>query len=442
LKRKILKKTKTFKFVRTSMASFGVPTAYDRRLLAMKKKKEAPVTLLNVSRCSVPRICDEIRLYGQFDDSCEKAWKQFKEIETSLWLADHRQREADKANPPTVETEVVTETKEKSDKPPANRGNHGPSKYGGTVPLTDWAWTAIEDEKTKPESALVGLSFQDIQNYSLFELRQSMKKYNIETISSKSEENYKACEGLLAKLVQLLADPKAKKVEQKKEEEVKVEDELENTNKKKEGESEEETTKEGFVLLESPKKEKKKKLVQEVEVVETGKCEPGYELSSDGKKVRVRRGNEITYDNCPTLSLYELRQELVRRKSLDDFSNGKLKINFNNMLRRLQSLLLQERQIIEEQRADSLWEKPEDIKARLLKTKAERKAEALRRSQIRQEERNKEAEKQARLKEEIGIKEDSDKDDGEKVESINKDDSVDTVEPALWEKKKSRGLYY
>ena len=112
------------------------------------------------------------------------------------------------------------------------------------------------------------------------------------------------------------------------------------------------------------------------------------------------------------------------------------------MLRRLQSLLLQERQIIEEQRADSLWEKPEDIKARLLKTKAERKAEALRRSQIRQEERNKEAEKQARLKEEIGIKEDSDKDDGEKVESINKDDSVDTVEPALWEKKKSRGLYY
>ena len=40
------------------------------------------------------------------------------------------------------------------------------------------------------------------------------------------------------------------------------------------------------------------------------------ETSSDGKKVIVRRGTDITYDNCPTLSIYELRQELVRHSPL------------------------------------------------------------------------------------------------------------------------------
>ena len=181
---------------------------------------------------------------------------------------------------------------------------------------------------------------------------------------AKANENYKACETLMVKLVQLLMDPQAHRTEQKEE-------------SKQEAE---EVTTEGFVVLDSPTKTIQKTTNPSTA---TAVALPSHETSSDGKQVRVRRGTEITYDNCPTLSIYELRQELVRRGSFAEFLQGTKKINFNNMLRCLQSLILNDRQVQEEQRADDLWEKPEAIKARLMQAKADRKAQAVERSAVR-----------------------------------------------------------
>ena len=443
---------------------FGVPTAYDKRLLAIKQKKLLEITLLNVSKCSVPRICDELRKFNRYDKTCEIEWKQFKEIETSLWLADHRQREAEKAN--STVGQAVPETKETTTAPPpappTNRGNNGPSKYGGTVPLPDWAWSVMEEERINPNRATVGLSFQDIQNYSLFELRQSMIKYNVADTSSKADEHYKACESLMVKLVKLLADPKAKRIQT-----TAVLQKVQTQSKSPSIVTLEEVTTDGFVVLDSPTKTTEKSITTTVGAMPTtddpdpnpdttASKNAGYETSSDGKQVRVRRGTEITYDNCPTLSIYELRQELVRRNNFDDFSKGKKKINFNNMLNVLQSLILKDRYQNEEKRAEELWEKPKDIKARLLKAKAARKTEALERSAVRQAQRMEEEkriklkkEREESVKEESGIvvlKESKAEEGEEKKEQEEgvggEEDKVDEVEPALWEKRKSKGLYF
>ena len=455
----------------TSLA-FGVPTAYDKRLLAIKQKKQLEITLLNVSKCSVPRICDELRKFNRYDETCETEWKQFKEIETSLWLADHRQREAEKTKP-TVGQAVPEETKETPTEPPpappTNRGNNGPSKYGGTVPLPDWAWSAMEEQRINPDRATVGLSFQDIQNYSLFELRQSMIKYNVADTSSKADEHYKACESLMVKLVKLLADPKANRVQT-----TAVLQKVQTESTPPSIVTLEEVTTDGFVVLDSPTKTTEKSTTTTTAAMPTtddpdpnpnttASKNAGYETSSDGKQVRVRRGTEITYDNCPTLSIYELRQELVRRNNFDEFLKGKKKINFNNMLNVLQSLILKDRYQNEEQRAEELWEKPKDIKARLLKAKTDRKTEALERSAVRQAQRMEE-EKRIKLKEEReeSVKEESgivvlkegkaeEGEEGEQGEQGEQgegegagggEDKVDEVEPALWEKRKSKGLYF
>ena len=65
------------------------------------------------------------------------------------------------------------------------------------------------------------------------------------------------------------------------------------------------------------------------------------------------------------------------------------------MLKVMQSLLLSEKEARDAARAEEVWEKPEDIKARLARAKAERKAEALERSRLRQLERKKEEESAA-----------------------------------------------
>ena len=62
------------------------------------------------------------------------------------------------------------------------------------------------------------------------------------------------------------------------------------------------------------------------------------------------------------------------------------------MLKAMQSILLKEKDERDALRAEREWEKPEDIKARLAKAKADRKAEALERSRLRQIERKKEEE--------------------------------------------------
>ena len=70
------------------------------------------------------------------------------------------------------------------------------------------------------------------------------------------------------------------------------------------------------------------------------------------------------------------------------------------MLNVMQSILLEEKEALDAKRAEALWEKPEDIKARLAKAKADRKAEALERSRIRQMKRKKEEEERKKVEEE------------------------------------------
>ena len=402
-------------------------TAYDHRLLKSQKLKETKITLLNVSKCNVPRICHEIRLFNAYDDQCDELWKSFKEIETSLWLADHRQREAEKENPTIKVDKEEKETKTETPKPPTNAGSAGASKYAGTVPLADWAFTTTEEETLHPEHATAGLSFTDIKSYSLYQLRQAMKEYNLEEEGGlrKAKEHYKNCESLMAILVKLLIDPKRKRMDKLKVEQ----DTSKQTDSTKNTKNTETTT--GNQDQSDNQDNSKETAMQEQEKVvitnatktkpqatdphpskETMPTTTTVETSSDGKKVIVRRGTDITYDNCPTLSIYELRQELVRRNAFDAFLNGKKKINFKNMLRVLQSLLLNDRKIIDEKHAQETWEKPEDIKARLVQAKIDRKAEAMERSVIRQAERK----EQEKIKEELGDQEEENEEEKEEEE--------------------------
>ena len=78
----------------------------------------------------------------------------------------------------------------------------------------------------------------------------------------------------------------------------------------------------------------------------------------------------------------------------------------------LQSLLLNDRKIIDEKHAQETWEKPEDIKARLVQAKIDRKAEAMERSVIRQAKRK----EQEKIKEELGDQEEENEKEKEEEE--------------------------
>ena len=448
-----------------SSIAFGQLTPYDRKLIALKKQQATPVTLLNISKCNVPRICEELKLYGAYDDECESLWKEFKEIETNLWLADHRKKEAAKeqesgeiSTSKSLETTQTTDAETKVDEtPPApetNRGTAGPSKYGGTVALPDWAWAAYEEETSNPGRATIGLSFQDIQSYSLVQLRQAIQHYNLEETVPRAKQHYKACETLMVKLVQKLADPTAKKMAPVVEEPAAddADDDLADLAIV--------TTATDAAVGAPPVK-----LLSSSSSTTVAKIVPADNVddasaSASTKQVKVRRGAEITYENCTTLSVFELRQELTRRDAFSGFNTGGggKKINFKNMLRVLQALLLEDRRILEEKRAEEVWEKPEDIKARLTIAKAERKAEALQRSKERVQRREEEEAKEraAKLKEEEEEKSGTKSEDTAVVASPEEEgiggsggglaetqeddagevDVIDEVEEALWEKHK------
>ena len=444
-----------------SSIAFGQLTPYDRKLIALKKQQATPVTLLNISKCNVPRICEELKLYGAYDDECESLWKEFKEIETNLWLADHRKKEAAKEQQESGEsstsksldatqtTDAETKVDETPPAPETNRGTAGPSKYGGTVALPDWAWAAYEEETSNPGRATIGLSFQDIQSYSLVQLRQAIQHYNLEETVPRAKQHYKACETLMVKLVQKLADPTAKKMAPVVEEPAAA------------AAVADLAAAVGAPPVKPPSSSSSTTVAK---IVPADDEDDATSASASTKQVKVRRGAEITYENCTTLSVFELRQELTRRDAFSGFNTGGggKKINFKNMLRVLQALLLEDRRILEEKRAEEVWEKPEDIKARLTKAKAERKAEALQRSKERVQRREEEEAKEraAKLKEEeeeekSGTKSEdtavvvaSPEEEGSggssgggladepKMNDAGEVDVIDEVEEALWEKHK------
>ena len=252
------------------------------------------------------------------------------------------------------------------------------------MPRADWAWS-MSDAAPKIASNKnnsMGLSFQEIQKYDLYQLRAKMDEYGIFDSMKKAKEAYKACEELMAKLVKVLLDPKAKRV---------VVD------------SQEDKAKISSISVDSSS-ELKSTLSGKADAVSGDSAHSGASeataASATSATPKVRRGDEINLENVPSLSLYELRQELERRGAFGDFLSKKKKITFNNMLNVMQSILLEEKEARDAKRAEALWEKPEDIKARLAKAKADRKAEALERSRIRQMKRKKEEEERKKVEEE------------------------------------------
>ena len=377
------------------------------------------VTLLNVSKCGVPRICDELRSFGKFDEEVDgAAFKRFKDIETSLWLADHKKREAHKAEGLSEEESrardkaaaeaaraaiIAIQEKEAAE---AKRGVTKTSEFAGTVPRADWAWSMSaavpkEDEtQVNAMSSSFGLSFQEIQGYNLYKLRQKMDEYSIFESMPKAKEAYKSCEELMAKLVKVLLDPKATRLPQ-------------------EQDAKQNPTSKSIVARSNGGEGDTSETTPEVLDGSNGTdSDLGKSVTkAEAKTPNVRRGDEITLENVPSLTLYELRQELERRGEFGDFLSKKKTINFKTMLRAMQNILLKEKEERDAIRAEREWEKPEEIKARLAKAKADRKAEALERSRLRQIERKKEDE--AAAEKGLGEENDACKDENDDVADTN-----------------------
>eukprot|EP00505_MAST-04D_sp_SCG-Rhode-Island_P004807 Stramenopile-MAST_4_protein_4807 len=53
-------------------------------------QEKPPVTLLNVSKCSVLQIKEELEARNAYDETDAVAWKAFKDIETKLWLESYQ----------------------------------------------------------------------------------------------------------------------------------------------------------------------------------------------------------------------------------------------------------------------------------------------------------------------------------------------------------------
>lgn len=105
---------------------------------------------------------------------------------------------------------------------------------------------------------------------------------------------------------------------------------------------------------------------------------------------------DITVENAPKLNIYQIRQVLEQNNLFEEYSSGKKKISFEACLRTLVSYIVDKREKENIVYATTL-EPESDLKERLAKEKAERKAKAIERSRLRQIAR-KEAE--ARAKEE------------------------------------------
>ena len=307
-------------------------------------KEEKVITVLNVSKCSIPELKEELERRGVYDEDDEKIWKRFKDLETKIWVEGYNEQKA-------KEKEVVENDEEAS----------APKK---TFPLT----------------------FQDIERWSMYELRQEMEKRNL-LEEAEWTAAYKMFEEMLAKVVRelLKGDSNIEKKEKKDEKKVVSPSELgeewiaDNVKKTK---TVPDAASGKHLLAGQPVGDNLNRSTVNID-----------ELAKD----QVPNIEDVTVDNAPKLNIYQIRQLLERNDLFGDYKSGKKKISFESCLRTLVAYIVDKREKQNVVYATTL-EPETDLKERLAKEKAERKAKAIERSRLRQIAR-KEAEAKAKAEE-------------------------------------------
>ena len=307
-------------------------------------KEEKVITVLNVSKCSIPELKEELERRGVYDEDDEKIWKRFKDLETKIWVEGYNEQKA-------KEKEVVENDEEAS----------APKK---TFPLT----------------------FQDIERWSMYELRQEMEKRNL-LEEAEWTAAYKMFEEMLAKVVRelLKGDSNVEKKEKKDEKKVVSPSELgeewiaDNVKKTK---TVPDAASGKHLLAGQPVGDNLNRSTVNID-----------KLAKD----QVPNIEDVTVDNAPKLNIYQIRQLLERNDLFGDYKSGKKKISFESCLRTLVAYIVDKREKQNVVYATTL-EPETDLKERLAKEKAERKAKAIERSRLRQIAR-KEAEAKAKAEE-------------------------------------------
>ena len=311
-------------------------------------KEEKVITVLNVSKCSVPELKAELERRGVYDEDDEKIWKRFKDLETKIWVEGYNEQKA-------KEKEVVENDEEAS----------APKK---TFPLT----------------------FQDIERWSMYELRQEMEKRNL-LEEAEWTAAYKMFEEMLAKVVRELL--KGDSSGEKKEKKEKKKDEKKVVSPSELGEE---------WIADNVKKSKTDPEVSGGKHLLAGQP-VGDNLNRSSVNIdklakdQVPNIEDVTVDNAPKLNIYQIRQLLERNDLFGDYKSGKKKISFESCLRTLVAYIVDKRE--EQNIVYATTLEPEtDLKERLAREKAERKAKAIERSRLRQIAR-KEAEAKAEAEE-------------------------------------------
>jgi hypothetical protein len=318
----------------------------------IKPKEKKTISLLNVSKCSVLEIKEELERRGVCDEDDETTWKAFKDIETKIWLESYQK------------------AKEEA-------GGEAASKDGELQ-------TAAEVGKFLSNSG--ALTFQDIEAWSMYDLRQQMQDRGMLEAGEEGEKSYKLFEEMLAKLVrELLGQGVApKKVDKKPMPEPTAEelgDDWVSVNVKKEDEKGK--AGEGGVGGAKTDGVPHHHLLAGQRV--------GHDLQRTKELAEEDLSNpefipnieDITIDSAPKLTIYQIRQVLERNNLFEDFKSGKKKISYNAVLNALVAYLVEKKEKFDVVYSTTL-EKTDDLKARLAAEKAKRKADALERSRLRQ----------------------------------------------------------
>ena len=326
-------------------------------------QEKPPVTLLNVSKCSVLQIKEELEARNAYDETDAVAWKAFKDIETKLWLESY-QTSKDK-----LEKALEAERE-------ANGGTGG-------EPLTEMEESVKAGKLLTQEGAL---TFQDIEGWSMYELRQKMTEYDLmEDPKGEGVKAYKLFEELLSKLVRILlkgdsstsgATPKpvpAPTAEELGEDFVS------------------DSVVEKGAVKRTKNSETVEKMLAAVTVDSRVKVDPKDAKDFLKNPEFIPNIDDLTVDTAPKLSIYQLRQILERNNLFDDYKGGKWakkKISHSNFLRTVMAYLVDKKEKENVVYAAQV-EKVDDLKARLAEEKAKRKADAIERSRLRQIERKK-----------------------------------------------------
>ena len=363
------------------------------------KKEKKQITILNISKCSVLELKEELERRGVYDEEDEKIWKKFKDLETKMWVEGYQK-----------EKEDIAKEKEEEEEASNNNNNEKDEKPTTEKKMITEEEKAVEIGKrlTKP----FALTFQEIEGWSMYELRQQMDQRKL--LEEKEWENaYKLFEEMLAKVIRELLkgdgdnntnkDKKEKKEKQKQQEEMSpknlsdewISDRIKEDTSKVGDEDDEK--KKQVVKDELIDKETQKHLLAGQPVGANLKRNTNVNINELGKN-EIPNIEDITVKNAPKLNIYQIRKVLERNDLFEEYKSGKKKISFEACLRSLVSYIVDKREKENIVYASTL--EPEiDLKARLQKEKAERKAKAIERSRLRQIAR-KEAEAKAKAEEE------------------------------------------